>query len=454
MQLPEKFEERMKKLLGDEFSVFAAALERTAVKGLRINSLKCDKEKLFAGFEKPLTPLSYVDGGYIIGDPEGIGNTPEHHCGAFYVQDPGAMSAVAALDVTEGMYVADLCAAPGGKSTQLASLIGHGGFILSNEYVPKRAKILVGNFERMGVRSYVITSLDTGELAKLYSEVFDVVVTDAPCSGEGMFRKDIGAILEWSEENVLGCSERQAQILENAAGLVKAGGHLIYSTCTYSLEENEMTVDAFLCSHPEFELVPVKEELLPVTSDGIRFCGAKVENLNYCRRFYPHRAEGEGQFLALMKKRYGGAPEFGYKDNARAPSKDELTVIERFFDESLTERPSGRVAKYGENLVLITHPLPIPPRSVFSAGVLIGEIKGKTLVPSHQFFSAFGSLFTLRENITDKEVVKRYLAGEEIDSAQSGGGFISVQWNGIPLGGGKLSSGKIKNHYPKGLRIR
>lgn len=455
MQLPNKFLDRMEKLLGYEFDEFENELSRPAVKGLRINSLKCEDEQLLNSIGFKLTPLSYVKGGYIIDNPDGIGNTPEHHCGSFYVQDPGAMSAIAALDVKPGMCVADLCAAPGGKSTQLASLIGDEGFILSNEYVPKRAKILVSNFERMGIRSYVITSLDTKELSKLYSGVFDIVVADAPCSGEGMFRKDVPAIEEWSEENIAACRERQKDILTNAAAIVKVGGHLLYSTCTYSLEENEMTVDSFLASHPEFELVPVKEELLSKTSDGIVFDGALAKNLNLCRRFYPHKAQGEGQFVALMKKKHGDMQIFLYKDAAKTPSKEETIAVENFFLENLCKRPKGKIAKYGENLVLISHNLPIPPRSVFSAGVLIGEIKGRVLVPSHQFFSAYGKLFIRQENITDEATVKRYLSGEEINAKSlMDTGFISILWKGMPLGGGKLVGGKIKNHYPKGLRIR
>ena len=455
MILPNNFLYRMQKLLGNEFDDFVAALDEHSVKGLRINSLKCNEEDILKDFSYQLTPISYVKGGYIIDNPEGIGNTPEHHCGAFYVQDPGAMSAVSALDIKPGMFVADLCAAPGGKSTQLASLIGHEGFILSNEYVPKRAKILVSNFERMGVRSYVITSLDTAEIAKLYEGVFDVVVADAPCSGEGMFRKDVPAVEEWSEENVLICSERQREILNNAATLVKPMGHLLYSTCTYSLEENEMTVDNFLKSHPEFELVPVREALYATTSDGITFDGAVTKNLNLCRRFYPHKAKGEGQFVALLQRTRGDTKTTLCKDAAKAPTKEEVSATENFFRENLCERPEGKIAKYGENLVLISHSLPSPPHSVFSAGVLIGELKGKVLVPSHQFFSAYGALFKRRENVSDSDTVKKYLAGEEIEAKTvTGTGFVAVLWNNTALGGGKLVDGKIKNHYPKGLRIR
>lgn len=454
--LPEKFTERMKLLLGEEYDAFFKALtEQKAKKGMRVNTLKCTDDTVKESFGSKITPLSYADHGYAFEEEiSGIGNTPEHASGQIYIQDPGAMASAAVLDVKPGMLVADLCAAPGGKSTQIAAALGGEGVILSNEYVPKRAKILVGNFERMGIRNGIITSLDTEEFTKLYENVFDIVVVDAPCSGEGMFRKDVPAIEEWSEENVKICRDRQAKILENASRILKAGGQLLYSTCTYSLEENEMTVDEFLESHGSFTLCEVKDELKTVSADGILFDGAKSKELNKCRRFYPHKANGEGQFIALMQKNGGGRAEFLYKDSTKSPSKDETKTVEAFFKEALSRRPEGRIAKCGENLVLISHGMPIPPRSVFSAGVLIGEIRGKNLFPSHQFFSAYGDLFKLKRNLTRDESLS-YLSGEEIDSGElSGSGWCVLFYRGSALGGGKSSVGKIKNHYPKGLRVR
>lgn len=454
--LPEKFKQRMKALLGDEYDDFERALtDEKAKKGLRINTLKCSDGEFLEYSKLPLAPLPYVEHGYALTDEViGIGNTPEHASGQFYIQDPGAMASAAVLDVKPGMLIADLCAAPGGKSTQVAASLMGEGVILSNEYVPKRAKILVGNFERMGIRNGIVTSLDTKEFTKLYENIFDIVIVDAPCSGEGMFRKDVPAIEEWSEENVLTCQKRQAEILENAAKILKVGGKLLYSTCTYSLEENEMTVDNFLKNHDDFSLCIVKDEIKKTTSDGIVFDGAICEDLDKCRRFYPHKADGEGQFIALMQKNIGGRGEFLYKDSAKVPTRDEISTIESFFASTLCEKPLGKIKKYGENLVIVSHDMPLPPRSVFSAGVLIGEIRGKNLFPSHQFFSAYGDLFKIKINLSEDEA-KRYLAGEEIDAKdEKVSGYCVLFCKSAAIGGGKISAGKIKNHYPKGLRIR
>ena len=257
--ISEVFLNRMKNMLGEEYAEFERALSEEAVKGVRVNTAKVSVEDYLSVTELDLTPLSYTDYGFIPKNADGIGTTAEHHAGMIYVQDPGAMATVTALDVKRGWRVLDACAAPGGKASQLAALVGDEGFVLANEYVPKRAKIIVGNFERLGLKNAVVTSLDTAKLADMFSAYFDLVLCDAPCSGEGMFRKYDEAVTEWSEENVTLCAERQREILANCAGPVKAGGYLLYSTCTYSKEENEDTVRTFLDSHPEFSPEPVKE---------------------------------------------------------------------------------------------------------------------------------------------------------------------------------------------------
>ena len=455
--LNERFKSRMMLLLGDEYSEFIDALEnRDAVRGIRVNTLKCDTESIKeAKFN--LTALPYATDGFILSDGDGIGNTPEHHAGMIYVQDPGAMASANALDIKPGWRVMDMCSAPGGKSGQAAAKIGKEGFIHSNEYVPKRAKIVVSNFERLGVTNAIVTSLDTAELPRLYSEFFDLVIADVPCSGEGMFRKSFEALDEWSEENVLMCAERQREIMKNAAPLVKKGGYLLYSTCTYSLEENEMIVDDFLTKNPDYTLVAVKDELQKVTGDGIVFEGAKNESLNLCRRFYPHKSDGEGQFIALMK-RLGDEEKkqtLLYKDSAKPLSKDEKSAIDKFFRENLVTAPDFKIAKHGENIIILSHGYPIPSKSVFSAGVLLGNVEKGLLFPSHQFFSAYGKLFKRQEKLRrGDERVTKYLSGEEIDASFDGGGWCSVLYEDVTLGGGKASSGKIKNHYPKGLRIK
>jgi 16S rRNA C967 or C1407 C5-methylase (RsmB/RsmF family)/NOL1/NOP2/fmu family ribosome biogenesis protein len=453
--LPIEFTERMKRLLKNDFDAFSSALESNAVKALRLTSFKgspCDIEAL-CGIR--LSKIPYVKDGYIIEDgAEGLGNSAAHHAGMFYMQDPGAMISAEAVDIDEGMWVADLCAAPGGKSTQAAAKIGESGFLLSNEYVPKRAKILVGNLERLGIKNAMVTSLDTSRLAELYTAVFDVVITDAPCSGEGMFRKCDEALTEWSEENVLLCKRRQSEILNNAAALVKSGGALIYSTCTYSTEENEMVVDEFLSTHPDFYLTDATERVRAVTADGVTFDGAISRDLSKCRRFYPHVSRGEGQFVAVMRWRSEICATFNYKDNATVPKRDILDTVEAFFRDNLVKRPEGRILKVSENIVLISHGCPVLPYSVFSSGVLIGEIRGKNLFPSHHFLSAYGNLFKRQVNLTDADAVRSYLKGEEIpDKYNTGNGFCAVCYHGFTLGGGKISGGMIKNHYPKGLRL-
>ena len=353
--------------------------------------------------------------------------------------------------------MADICAAPGGKSSQIAERLGRDGFLLSNEYVPKRAKIIVSNFERLGVTNAIVTSLDTAELAKMYSGVFNLVVADAPCSGEGMFRKSDEALEDWSPENVEICAKRQSDILNNAANLVTSGGYLLYSTCTYSPEENEEVISLFLSAHPDFKLVRVSEKIEKKTASGLTKYAPECDNIEYARRFYPHISEGEGQFVALMQrdKNVQIKSTILYKDEAKPLLKQEQTIVDKFFRETLTEAPGGRVAKVGENIVLLTHSCPVPKRGVFMSGVLIGEIKGSVLAPSHQFFSCFGRLFREQVNLTESdERLYAYLRGEEIATDENMRGWCAVLFEGAPLGGGKASGGRIKNHYPKGLRTR
>jgi len=457
--LDEKFKSRMKLILGDEYCDFIDAIENSPeTRAVRVNTVKASPKAIFDAEVFDLTPLPYADDGFSLRGGDGIGNTPEHHAGIIYVQDAGAMATANALDIKAGWRVLDMCSAPGGKSGQAAAKIGDSGFLLSNEYVPKRAKTVVSNFERLGVKNAIVTSLDTSEFKKLFRDFFDLVIADVPCSGEGMFRKSNEALAEWSEENVLHCAARQREIINNAAPLVSGGGYLLYSTCTYSLEENEAVVDGFLREHPDFSLVEVKDTLKSVTRDGINFDGACSENLNMARRFYPHVFDGEGQFIALMQ-RSPDADTDGkilYKDASLLLTKKEEAVLSRFFSENLTEIPSGKLRRVGENLVILPHGMPVPPKSVFCAGVLLGEVKGENFFPSHHFFSAYGPIFKRKEELSRGDArTEKYLRGEEIDQKSfEGGGWCAVIYEGAALGGGKASSGKIKNHYPKGLRLK
>ncbi len=451
IMLPEKFKERMERMLGDEYPAFIEALDESAVRGVRANRLKISAEELTSKSSLVLEKLAYAEDGFILRDTDvSVGACPEHHAGMIYMQDPGAMATVNAVRLPRGAWVLDSCSAPGGKTTQLAAMVGHEGFVFANEYVPKRAKIVVSNLERLGVRSAIVTSMDTARFPEMFRAAFDLVLCDAPCSGEGMFRKSDDALEMWSEENVAMCAERQKEILDNCAPVVKSGGYLLYSTCTYSQEENEDVVRAFLMRHSDFTLVPVCEELISVTRDGIG------EDMRLARRFYPHVSEGEGQFLALMKRdeNIDISSSILYKSCEKTLTKQEYAIVDKFFADCFNTRPLGRLVKHGSSVVLIPHECPIPEHSVFMSGVTVGEIKGTLLFPHHQLFSAYGCDMKRRERLTaGDERVEKYLRGEEIDTHEvTDGGWCAVLYEGAALGGGKASGGRIKNHYPKGLR--
>ena len=465
MELPSLFEARMKELLGAEYGAFFEALtEEGEVKGLRVNQNKISAACFEANAPFALEPIPYVDGGFIVSAEAGAGKHPYHHAGAYYLQDPGAMSTVAALPVSfwerEGLHVLDLCAAPGGKTTQLAAACRkRGGAVLANEYVSSRARILAGNVERMGLDNVCVTNVDTRYIGEWYPGFFDLVVVDAPCSGEGMFRKNVPAIEEWSPQNVEMCAVRQREILENGARTVAPGGYLLYSTCTYSIEENEGTVLDFLKRHPDFYVCKANDSLCPFTADGI-----EVEagyHLSECRRFYPHRARGEGQFIALLR-RDGDAVDVCRicADARRLPDKKDAQVAEAFLYETFGKELPG-LCVIGGTLALFSPALglPLPPFGIVAAGCALGEVRKGRILPHHHFFAAYGARLLSQVCLSpDEERTKRYLAGEEIDGGEGVRGYTAVLLRvgeeTVTLGGAKASDGRLKNYYPKGLRTK
>ena len=446
-QLPQEFLNRMETLLGEEFDDFLKSYDLPPVKAFRVNTAKisvADFEKLnIFGNEK----IPYTENGfYLLYDK--VGNHPYHHAGMMYVQEPAAMAPAECLDVEKGWCVLDMCAAPGGKTTQLKNKLGEDGVLLSNEIIPSRCKILTGNIERLGLHNTVTTCMDTEKLAKTFPKTFDLIMVDAPCSGEGMFRKDDTAIAEWSVKNVKMCAERQAQILENAAKLLKDGGYIIYATCTFSLEENEMTVDNFLQNHPEFEILPVKDDVKKVTADGILFDGCKNKNITYARRFYPHISKGEGQFMAVLHNKNPKT------ETVKHPPKQQKVdpIVFEFLKDSLTEYNKENVKMYNGNPVFLTPDFEVKDGVAFCAGITVGEIRKNYILPHHQFFMGMGKYFKRKIQLSaDSEEIQKYLHGEEIvTDLQNGWAVVMV--DGCPLGGAKIANGKAKNHYPKGLR--
>ena len=309
ISLPDKFIERIKEDLGDEADSFLGSYHDTPKRGLRINPLKtdCDTEKRIA---EGLNRIPWESHGYYYAAAKTLtapGRSPLHAAGAYYIQEPSAMAPVSFLDVRPGMCVLDLCAAPGGKSTQIASLLNGEGLLIANEIISDRARILSQNIERMGIRNALVLSHDPKDLALKFPASFDRILVDAPCSGEGMFRRDVAAIEEWSPENVSMCAERQEWILDAAASMLKPGGRLVYSTCTFSKAEDEEQTERFLKRHQDYRAVMAE------AGTGIRKGGATGTY-----RIMPHDGYGEGHFIAVFERigrqgNEGEINEYGYR---------------------------------------------------------------------------------------------------------------------------------------------
>lgn len=449
-ELPLEFVSRMKSLLGNEYNNYIDAFNRESVRAFRVNTDKIsleDFEKLNF-FSKNKVP--YVKNGYYL-EYDKIGNHPYHHAGMLYVQEPAAMAPAECIDIDPDWIILDMCAAPGGKSTQLKNKLGENGILVSNEIIPSRCKILTGNIERLGLQNTVTTCMDTNKLAKTFPDTFDLIMVDAPCSGEGMFRKDENAISEWSIENVKKCAVRQAEILENAAIALKDGGYIIYATCTFSLEENEMTVDSFLKNHPEFEIIPVNDAVKDNTVDGISFDGCRCNNIHYARRFYPHKSMGEGQFMAVLHNKN---EKTTYNNSFKKQTEKIDKIIFDFLDDTLLSYEKEKVIMYNANPVYFTPDFEIKKGSAFSCGVTIGEIRKNYIQPHHQFFMAMGKNFKRKIELkANSDEIKKFLHGEEI-AANCQNGWAVVTVDGCSVGGAKIVSGKAKNHYPKGLRTK
>ena len=449
IDLPQEFEKRMKALLGDEYESYLASLEQPPQKAFRVNTRKISLQEFSSIDEFSSGKISYVENGFYL-DYEKIGNHPYHHAGMLYVQEPAAMMPAECIDIDPDLVVLDMCAAPGGKSTQLKNKLGEKGVLVSNEIISSRCKILTGNIERLGLDNTVTTCMDTKKLASVFPNCFDLIMCDAPCSGEGMFRKEEIAVSEWSEGNVKMCAQRQAEILENAVKLLKNGGYIIYATCTFSLEENEMLIDSFLQKHPEFELVKPTQRVIENTADGISFNGCKCENISYTRRCYPHKTRGEGQFAAVLHNTL--TPSFGGK----APIKQQKidSTVYSFLDDVLVSYNKSNVLLYNGNPVYFTPDFPVKDGVAFSCGVTIGELKKNYILPHHQFFMALGHCFKRKIELSlDDERLKKYLHGEEIPvDCENGWAVVTTQ--GCTLGGVKVVNGTAKNHYPKGLRSK
>ncbi len=424
--LPPAFLHRIKTQLGNETDDFIRAMNEPAIRGIRFNPLKPCKENVrwMTGDRIP-----WEENGWYLSENETPGITIWHEAGAFYLQDPAAMLPVKVLNPRPGEKILDLCSAPGGKATQIGCAMHGKGLLVCNEVIPKRALILNRNIERLGITNTVVTGARPEILASRWKGCFDAVLADAPCSGEGMFRRDPETRIEWSPEKASGCVIRQREILTSAAELVRPGGRLVYSTCTFNPDENENMIRWFLNTHSEWEAEPFQ---LP---------GADGKNGFFT--CYPHRTKGEGQFTALLKKK--GNSECPFIPDTSLPKAGSKDAAK--FADSFPGLPNATHI-FGHTLIHTEFLPDIKGISVYRIGLHLGEIHDSYFIPDHA--SAYIAASSIQKSVVDPEHALRYMAGETVDGNESG--WTVVTCNGMPLGWGKGTGGIIKNHYPKGLR--
>ncbi len=458
MQLPQEFINRMKPLLGDNWDAFLDAYKQPLRRGLRVNTHKIPTDTFMKLFPHPLMPSSFAADCFYLDAEHKAGSDPLHHAGAYYMQEPSATSAVAVLDPQPHEKILDLCAAPGGKSTQILSALGDTGLLWSNEYVSSRARILQHNLERCGARRQVVSNSDTGSLCRSLSGYFDAVLVDAPCSGEGMFRKEPQALAEWSLDNIRLCAARQTEILNNAALTVRPGGRLVYSTCTFAPEENEAVIAQFLSEHPDYTLDETKASCGVKAFDftdiksyaTVEHCDA---DLTCCRRIFPHHG-GEGHFVALLQRATTATASSAA--NYAPPTEDTYRIAAKeLYTDCFIKPPEGEFVTYGSTVRLLPPTLPdLRGINVLSAGIAVADICKKRLEPHHNAFMAT-SLTDCRRYIEyppDHPLLLAFLHGEEIP-CDAEKGWMAIGVANMPVAFGKSTNGRLKNRYPKGLRL-
>ena len=420
--IPAAFLARMREQLKDEYGDYLAALSRPPVRGLRVNPRKLGRAEFLRRFGAH-DPVPWEENGFYIDADSRAGSLAEHFAGLYYLQEPSAMCAAPMLGVSPGERVLDLCAAPGGKTTRLADAMQGKGVLVANEIEFSRGRTLAQNVERMGIVNAAVVSAPPDGLARAFPAAFDKILVDAPCSGEGMFRKDPDAAREWNERSVASCAVRQAKILDEAAKMLAGGGRLVYSTCTFSEEEDERQAEDFLRRHPDFTLLAVQ-------------------------KLYPHRVRGEGHFAALFEKQEG---ERG-KVKPFSRKNGEAERAYRAFEADFLQHPlDGEIATLADGrLILLPEGAPQIPAYLHLMGVELGTFDGKMFKPAHALAMAFGADARSRATLS-REEAERYLRGETF-AAPLQNGWCVVCLENFPLGLGKCSGGVVKNHLPKALR--
>lgn len=438
--LPEGFVARMRRLLGEEeFAQFLSAYDRPRNVGLRRNPRYAAVKIPFCG-----EPVAWEPNGCYYDPTQRPGLHPYHEAGVYYLQEPSAMAPARLLDAQPGERVLDLCAAPGGKTTQIAAMLQGEGLLVCNEIHPKRAQILSSNIERLGVANALVLNEHPAKLAERFVQYFDRILVDAPCSGEGMFRKEEAAGADWSEETVAMCAGRQSEILTSAAKMLRPNGRLVYSTCTFAPEENEGVICRFLRENPDFEVETVDAPWFsPGRPDWI---GESVPDLEKTFRLLPHKLKGEGHFAAVLRKNGGTAQEQRLQPAERLPEP-----IAAFLEEFGVTLPAGKAVSFGDMWYFAPEALPeLRGLKVLRAGLQLGEVRKSRFVPSHALSHWLRDFPVTADFAADSREIAAYLRGETLFGEQHG--WVLVCAGGCGLGWARGSGGILKNHYPKGLR--
>ena len=455
-QLPELFVQRERALLGPRFDAMFSYPGQGAVRGASVNALRCTPQQFAVLADFPLEASPFCASAFVVPQPDWKpGRHPYHHAGAFYAQEPSASAPAALLDVHPGMRVADLCAAPGGKTSQLAAALAGHGVLLANEFVAARAEVLRQNLERMGVTNAIVTNEDTARLAAAYPGQFDRILVDAPCSGEGMFRKTPEARDEWSENNVKICAVRQAEILREAWKTLRPGGLLIYSTCTFNRLENEGSLEGLLAEAGE-EIVESTAFDCPPAWGVV--CGRVGPFRTF--RFYPHRTRGEGFFAAVARKVSDGGSRVRVPKSRRtifAPAgRRECAELARWVAEPGRMRFAAVADVYYayyesqyEAVKMLAESL-----RVIASGVAMGQIFKERLKPDHALamFCGLDRGAVPVAELSEEEAL-RFLRKQEAEAAAFAEGMNLVTRGGAALGFAKRIQNRVNNMYPNSLRI-
>lgn len=440
----------MHNLLGDELDDFLESLENPIKKAVTVNMSRLKNNQIEDIIDFVISPISQVENGYYVEEDISIGKTIPHHLGVAYSQEPSAMYPVEMLDITPGDIVLDLCASPGGKSIQILEKLQGKGLLVANEIMYSRAKILYENLNRMGFKNFVITCVSPSDFEKT-SLKFDKILVDAPCGGEGMFRRKNFDFNAYNNSSIETNSRRQISILESIKELLKSGGKLVYSTCTYDIEEDENVVATFLEKNKNFTLLKYPR-LHNDTVSGIKI---NEYNTQYTLRRYPHKFNGEGQFMALLQK--DGEDPFDYTidsilaDGFKGIYRKEIDTLKIATKEYLNLYEINLAKKNDSVFILPDTLLDLRGLNVLSVGVLLGNINKDTFKPSHTAFHSYPEIFKNKIEI-DRGDCEKYLQGLELDTETNTHGICVVTFKGIAIGGGKITNGRLKNYYPKELR--